>query len=132
MLRDRVLRQITEDHVLRNLVAAPMPASISGYLVRYLDARPGWSPDLTLRAMQPGDPYLICSDGLNGFADPDAIRAVLAVTATPTTAVGLPRWLRGTRAGQRPDHRGGPDGTWEEREGNPLVVGAAAELASRS
>jgi protein phosphatase len=29
LLRDRVLRQITEDHVLSNLVAAPMPARIS-------------------------------------------------------------------------------------------------------
>ena len=40
LLRDRVLRQITEDHVLRNLVAAPMPASIGGYLVRYLTRAP--------------------------------------------------------------------------------------------
>jgi serine/threonine protein phosphatase PrpC len=77
-LRGRVLRQITEDHVVSNLVAAPTPAHISGYLVRYLDARPGWSPDLSLRTAVPGDRYLICSDGLSGFASPDAIRAVLA------------------------------------------------------
>ena len=135
LLRDRVLRQITEDHVLRNLVAAPMPASISGYLVRYLDARPGWSPDLTLRAVQPGDRYLICSDGLNGFADPDAIRAVLADDGdADQTADGL---ISLAYAAGAPDNVtviivDVPGGTWEEREGNPLVVGAAAELASRS
>jgi serine/threonine protein phosphatase PrpC len=135
VLRDRVLRQITEDHVLRNLVAAPMPASISGYLVRYLDARPGWSPDLTLRAVQPGDRYLICSDGLNGFADPDAIRAVLADDGNADqTADGL---ISLAYAAGAPDNVtviivDVPSGTWEEREGNPLVVGAAAELASRS
>jgi protein phosphatase len=135
LLRDRVLRQITEDHVLANLVAAPMPASISGYLVRYLDARPGWSPDLTLRAVQPGDRYLICSDGLNGFAAPDAIRAVLADDGDADQAAdGL---ISLAYAAGAPDNVtviivDVPGGTWEEREGKPLVVGAAAELASRS
>ena len=54
-----------------------MPAQTAAYLVRYLDARPGWSPDLTLRAARPGDRYLICSDGLSGVVGPDAIRDAL-------------------------------------------------------
>jgi PPM family protein phosphatase len=44
MLRNQVLTQITEDHVVSKLVESPMPAQISEHLVRYLDARPGWSP----------------------------------------------------------------------------------------
>ena len=54
--------------------------------MRYLDALPGWSPDLTLRAVQPGDRYLICSDGLSGFTLPGAIRDVLAGSAEAAQA----------------------------------------------
>ena len=134
LLRDRVLRQITEDHVLPNLVATPMPASIGGYLVRYLDARPGWSPDLTLRAVRPGDRYLICSDGLNGFADPDAIREYWPMTVTPTRQ---PRTdlagVRGRRAGQRHgDRHRRTRRDLAGAGGKPARVGAAAELASMS
>jgi PPM family protein phosphatase len=134
LFRDRVLRQITEDHVLSNLVAAPMPARISGYLVRFLDARPGWSPDLTLRTAAPGDRYLICSDGLSGFATPDAIRELLASGGDADQAAeGL---VSLAYAAGAPDNVtvivvDVPGGAWDEPEGNPLVVGAAAELASR-
>lgn len=132
LLRDGILRQVTEDHVVGNLVAAPMPARISGYLVRYLDARPGWSPDLALRAVVPGDRYLVCSDGLSGFAGPDAIRAVLAGGGDPGQAAdGL---VSLACAAGAPDNvtvivADVPGGAWEEREGSPLVLGAAAELA---
>jgi PPM family protein phosphatase len=135
LLRNGVLRQITEDHVLSNLVATPMPERISGYLVRYLDARPGWSPDLTLRAAVPGDRYLICSDGLSGFVGAEAIREVLAdggdADQTAESLVSL------AYAAGAPDNvtvivADVPGGAWEEREGSPLVAGAAAELAGRA
>jgi protein phosphatase len=134
LLRDRVLRQITEDHVLSNLVAAPMPARISGYLVRFLDARPGWSPDLTLRTAATGDRYLICSDGLSGFASPDAIREVLASDGDAGQAAeGL---VSLAYAAGAPDNvtvivMDVPNGTWDEPEENPIIVGAAAELAGQ-
>jgi PPM family protein phosphatase len=95
LLRNRVLRQITEDHVLANLVASPMPAQTGEYLVRFLDARPGWSPDLTVRTARPGDRYLICSDGLSGVVDPAVIldwqipAAHWAVICTNVYRVGL-------------------------------------------
>jgi protein phosphatase len=132
LMRDGVLRQITEDHVLANLVASPMPTQAGGYLVRYLDARPGWSPDLTLRAARPGDRYLICSDGLSGVVGPDAIRDVLADTGDLNQAVAdLTRLAHEAGA---PDNvtliaADVPDGTWPERRGVPLVLGAAASLA---
>jgi PPM family protein phosphatase len=132
LLRDRVLRQITEDHVLANLVASPMPAQTAGYLVRYLDARPGWSPDLTVRAARPGDRYLICSDGLNGVVSLEAIRDAL------TDADDLDQ--AATELIQLAYEAGAPDnvtliaidvpgGVWQERQGTPIVLGAAATLA---
>jgi PPM family protein phosphatase len=135
LLRGRVLRQITEDHVLGNLVAAPMPARIGGYLVRFLDARPGWSPDLTLRTAVPGDRYLICSDGLSGFASPDAIREALAsdgdVDQAAENLVSL------AYAAGAPDNvtvivADVPSGSWDAPEGNPITAGAAAELAGQA
>jgi PPM family protein phosphatase len=128
------LRRITEDHVLGKLVAAPMPARIGEYLVRYLDARPGWSPDLSLRAIQPGDRYLICSDGLSSFASEEAIRDVLADGDVDQAADSL---VALAYAGGAPDNVtvivvDVPDGAWAERDGSPLVLGAAAELAGRT
>jgi PPM family protein phosphatase len=131
LLRGGALRQITEDHVLANLVASPMPAQIGGYLVRFLDARPGWSPDLTLRAAHPGDRYLICSDGLSGVLGPEVIRDVLAGAVDPGQAVAdLTRLAHDAGA---PDNvtliaADVPGGTWRERRGAPLVLGAAASL----
>jgi protein phosphatase len=129
LLRNRVLRQITEDHVLANLVANPMPAQTGSYLVRFLDARPGWSPDLTLRAAYPGDRYLICSDGLSSVVGLDAIRDVLVHVGDLDQAVAdLTRLAHEAGA---PDNvtliaADMPDGTWQERHGVPLVLGAAA------
>lgn len=133
-LRNRVLRQITEDHVVSNLVATPMPARIGGYLVRFLDARPGWSPDLTLRTAAPGDRYLICSDGLSGVVSPDAIREVLADGGDANQAADT--LVRLAYSAGAPDNvtvivLDTLDGTWQEREDSPLILGAAARLAGR-
>lgn len=135
LLRDGTLRRLTEDHVVDNLVRSPMPAQIGEYLVRFLDARPGWSPDLTLRTARPGDRYLICSDGLSGFVRDNAIRDVLAAGATSDQSsgdlVGLAH-----QAGA-PDNVTVivihvPDGIWKERAESPMVLGAAASLAGMS
>jgi protein phosphatase len=131
-LRNQVLAQITEDHVVRNLVSAPMPAQIGEYLVRFLDARPGWSPDLTLRAVLPGDRYLICSDGLSGFVGPDAIRDVLVGGGDLAHAAN--DLIQLAYAAGAPDNvtliaMDLPDGNWQERGDSPLVLGAAASVA---
>jgi PPM family protein phosphatase len=131
-MRNQVLAQITEDHVVGNLVAAPMPARIGRYLVRFLDARPGWSPDLTLRSVLPGDRYLICSDGLSGFVGPDAIRDALADGGDLARAAD--DLIRLAYAAGAPDNVtliaiGVPDGSWQERVDSPLVLGAVARLA---
>lgn len=132
LLRNGTLRQITEDHVVAKLVAAPMPSEIGGYLVRFLDGRPGWSPDLTLREVKPGDRYLVCSDGLSGVLDADAIRDVLAGTADLDSA--LEALTRLTYEAGAPDNLtmigvDVPDGTWRERDADAVVLGSAASLA---
>jgi serine/threonine protein phosphatase PrpC len=134
-LRDGVLMQLTEDHVLSNLVANPMPSEISDYLVRFLDRRLGWSPDLTLRTAIPGDRYLICSDGLSGVLSTDKIREVLRGPGDLDQVVET--LIQETYAAGAPDNVTViavdlPEGTWQARDGSPLVVGAAANLAAAS
>jgi protein phosphatase len=97
--------------------------------VRYLDARPGWSPDLTLRAVRPGDRYLICSDGLSGVVSPDVIRDALADAGDMDEAVA--ELTRLAHEAGAPDNVtliaiDVPGGAWQERQGTPLVLGAAA------
>lgn len=84
-LRDGELRQITEDHVLGKLVSNP--GWMAPVLARYLDGRPDRSPDLALRELQPGDRYLLCSDGLSPVVSDAAIRDVLVAAAGPREAV---------------------------------------------
>jgi PPM family protein phosphatase len=132
LLRDGILRRITEDHVMSKLVAHPMPTGISEYLVRFLDARPGWSPDLTLRTANPGDRYLLCSDGLSGFVSEDAVRDAM-VSVSDLNQV-LDALMRLTREAGAPDNVtmivvDVPDGAWTERTDPPAVLGAAATLA---
>ena len=132
LLRDQVLRQITEDHVLANLVASPMPGQTAAYLVRYLDARPGCSPDLALRAARPGDRYLICSDGLSGVVSPEVIREALTDAGDLDKAVA--ELIRLAHEAGAPDNVtliaiDVPGGVWQERQGNPIVLGAAAAPA---
>ena len=84
-LRDGQLRQITEDHVLGNLVSNAGP--LAPVLSRYLDGRPDRSPDLGLRDLRIGDRYMLCSDGLSPVVSSDEIGAVLAAAADPADAV---------------------------------------------
>jgi serine/threonine protein phosphatase PrpC len=133
LLRGGRLRQLTEDHVLSKLVASPMPPEIGGYLVRFLDARPGWSPDVRLHTARPGDRYLICSDGLSGVLPSGVIRDVLADAGDLDEAAGTLVAL--VHEAGAPDNVtlvavDVPDGTWAERHGAPVVLGAAAAMAA--
>jgi protein phosphatase len=135
MLRRKVLRPITEDHVLGKLVANPAPAQIGGYLVRYLDGRPDRSPDLTLRTALPGDRYLICSDGLSGVLESSVIREVLTSEADAEQAVT--DLIRLTHEAGAPDNvtvivADVPDGTWQVPDNRPVALGAAANQAKAS
>lgn len=133
MLRNHVLVPITEDHVLSKLVSNPMPPQIGEYLVRFLDKRPGASPDLSLRIARPGDRYLLCSDGLSSVLDTEAIREVLAGIQDLSEAAGTLAQL--TYQAGAPDNITAiivdvPDGKWHERAGTPIVLGAADTVAN--
>jgi serine/threonine protein phosphatase PrpC len=135
LLRRGMLRQITEDHVLSKLVASPAPPEIGEYLVRFLDGRPGWSPDLTLWNAMPGDRYLICSDGLSGVLNHDVIRHVL--TGTSDLDLALEALTRLTYEAGAPDNvtmiaADVPEGTWRERDMDARILGAAASVAGTS
>ena len=84
-LRDGQLRQITEYHVLGNLVSNAGP--LAPVLSRYLDGCPDRSPDLGLRDLRTGDRNLIRSDGLSPIVSTEEIGALLAAAAEPADAV---------------------------------------------
>jgi serine/threonine protein phosphatase PrpC len=131
LLRNGVLTPLTEDHILSNLVANPMPPDIGSYLVRFLDARPDWSADLTLHTAHSGDRYLMCSDGLSGFVALDAIKDVVTHRGEADQAVA--ELVDLAHAAGAPDNVtviviDVPDGAWQQRLEKPLVLGAAANI----
>src|SRR5262249_18032968 len=78
LLRKGELRQITEDHTLGELLAdVGVSDRLTPMLVRYLDGRPGRSPDLIPRELDAGDRYLLCSDGLSGVVSFETMRGAL-------------------------------------------------------
>jgi protein phosphatase len=131
-LRHGRLRQITEDHVLGNLVSNAGP--LAPVLSRYLDGRPDRSLDLGLRELRTGDRYLICSDGLSPVVSDEAIGAVLAAAADPADAV----YQLVTLA----EEAGGPDNVSVividvrdsdvgSKPAEPVTLGAAAAAVTR-
>jgi len=131
-LRDGQLRQITEDHVLGNLVSNAGP--LAPVLSRYLDGRADRSPDLSLRELRAGDRYMICSDGLSPVVNIEAISAVLAAATEPADAV---RQLVALA-----EEAGGPDNvsvividvqdpSTGSEPAEPVTLGAAAAAVTR-
>jgi PPM family protein phosphatase len=131
LLRGGQLRQITEDHILGNLVSNA--GALAPVLSRYLDGRPDRSPDLGLRSVRTGDRYLLCSDGLSPVVGTEAIGAVLASSPDPAEAV---RQLVALA-----DKAGGPDNisviVIDVRSGDgsgpaePVTLGGAAAALTR-
>ena len=131
-LRHGRLRQITEDHVLGNLVSNAGP--LAPVLSRYLDGRPDRSPDLGLRELRTGERYLICSDGLSPVVSDEAIGAVLAAATDPADAVHQLLALA--------EEAGGPDNVSvividvrdpdvDSQPAEPVTLGAAAAAVTR-
>jgi protein phosphatase len=85
-LRDGQLTQITKDHTLvQSLVdegqITPDEALTHprrSWILRALDGREESEPDLEVLDPQPGDRYLLCSDGLSDYVDLTAIATALA------------------------------------------------------
>ena len=73
-LRQGELVQLTTDHTMGN-------AGITGPMAEHLERAVGIAPtvkvDIIIGRPQPGDLYLLCSDGLTKMVKPDAIRDIL-------------------------------------------------------
>jgi protein phosphatase len=85
LLRDGRARQLTEDHSwiqeqVRAGLLSPGDAMVSRFrniITRSVGFEPGVVPDLFTMPVEPGDCYLICSDGLSNYFSVDEIGRVL-------------------------------------------------------
>ncbi|MGO4377741.1 PP2C family protein-serine/threonine phosphatase [Pseudoduganella sp. RAF53_2] len=81
--RDGLLEQLTHDHTLYQQAleqGLPEPLPPRNLLLQALGPSPDIEPDVFAMPLQPGDLYLLCSDGLYGEAQAGAIEAILAHT----------------------------------------------------
>jgi PPM family protein phosphatase len=85
LLRGGEFSQITHDHTFVQTLVDEGRISAAeaehhpqrSLLMRALDGRSEPEPDLSVRDVQPGDRYLVCSDGLSGVVSEDTMRAAL-------------------------------------------------------
>ncbi|WP_243708678.1 protein phosphatase 2C domain-containing protein [Actinomadura sp. GC306] len=95
LLRAGELNLLTRDHTMvRSLAGDERPAEgeSAGHprrskLVRALQSGAGADADLFRHDAQPGDRYLLCSDGVFMFVEPEEIRETLVRAASPAEAV---------------------------------------------
>jgi serine/threonine protein phosphatase PrpC len=79
--RNGKLRQMTSDHTMRDLGVTGEGAA---HLSRAVGVWPVVPIDVVFGKPQPGDLYLLCSDGLTKMVTDEDIRAVLAGSAAPS------------------------------------------------
>jgi PPM family protein phosphatase len=95
LLRGGELFQLTEDHTyVQSLVKAGKIGSDEAathperqLLERALEATSDPEADLSLHAVESGDRYLLCTDGLHGVVATAQIQSALSASADPETAV---------------------------------------------
>jgi serine/threonine protein phosphatase PrpC len=141
LLREGELYQITHDHTLVQSLVDEGRISADdvsthpqrSLLLRALDGRSVAEPDLSVHDAQPGDRYLLCSDGLSGVVSDETLRETLASIEDPEAVA---RQLIELAL-----HGGGPDNitcivadvvdTAASRvppTGTPVLAGAAANV----
>jgi PPM family protein phosphatase len=142
LLRDGKLTQLTQDHTfVQGLVDEGRITETEArshphrsLLLRALDGRHDAEPDLSTFEVHPGDRLLICSDGLCGYVDDEAIERGLESGTPDEAARGLLQMALDA---------GGPDNVTTVigdvvdagaavaagAATGPMVVGAAAERA---
>ncbi|MEU3271826.1 protein phosphatase 2C domain-containing protein [Saccharomonospora sp. NPDC006951] len=93
--REGELRQLTKDHTMVQTLVdeGQIPAELAArhpsrsVLIRALLAGSAGEPDLSLHTAEPGDRYLLCSDGLTDVATAEEIGGILDSAADPLEAV---------------------------------------------
>jgi PPM family protein phosphatase len=94
LLREGELYQITHDHTLVQSLVDEGRISADdvsthpqrSLLLRALDGRSIAEPDLSVHDSQPGDRYLLCSDGLSGVVSDETLRDTLSTIEDPEVA----------------------------------------------
>jgi serine/threonine protein phosphatase PrpC len=142
LLREGELYQITHDHTLVQSLVDEGRISADdvsthpqrSLLLRALDGRSVAEPDLSVHDSQPGDRYLLCSDGLSGVVSDETLRETLSAIEDPEAVARqlIELALQG----------GGPDNitcivadvvdtatTRMPPTGTPVMAGAAANVA---
>jgi protein phosphatase len=97
LLRDGQLQQVTEDHswVAEQVRAGAMSlqqaeqSPFRNVITRSMGGAPEVEPDLTAIKLQPGDRYLLCSDGLSGMVSDDEIARLLGEGSPSVAAWNL-------------------------------------------
>jgi PPM family protein phosphatase len=97
LLRDGELSQLTRDHTFvqglvdegRITAAEARTHPHRNLIMKVLDGRHEVEPDLTMLDAQPGDRMLLCSDGLTGVLDDDAMRDMLREGSPDSVALTL-------------------------------------------
>ena len=95
LMRDGELAPLTTDHtfvqaLVDDGVMAPEEAVVHprrSLLLRALLSTGVAEPDLSIHDGQPGDRYLLCSDGLTDYSPLEAVHEILAAVAEPAAAV---------------------------------------------
>jgi protein phosphatase len=93
LLRNGEFQQVTEDHswVAEQVKAGALTleqaeqSPFRNVITRSMGGAPEVEPDLTAIRLEPGDRYLLCSDGLSGMV-PDAEIAQLLAQSSPSVA----------------------------------------------
>jgi serine/threonine protein phosphatase PrpC len=93
LVRDGAMFQITQDHTLvqsllddGKITAEEVASHPQRFLLLQALTGDDFEPDLELRDAQPGDRYLLCSDGLHQVVTADALIHVLLTVSDPDQA----------------------------------------------
>jgi PPM family protein phosphatase len=143
LLRDRKLTKLTQDHTfVQGLVDEGRITEVEArshphrsLLLRALDGRHDAEPDLSTFEVHPGDRLLVCSDGLCGYIDDEAIERALEDGTPDEAALRLLEMALDAGGpdnitcvvGDVVDGQAPVDG--DSGAAGPMVVGAAAERA---
>ncbi len=105
-MRDGIMEQLTEDHVIvadvKRHPADPRPARKRKYVTRALGTKAKVKPDVTLVDAFPEDLFLLCSDGLTDVVGDDDIVTIIERAR--------PNWRKAIRSLiHLANKRGGPD-----------------------
>ncbi|MPZ95131.1 MAG: serine/threonine-protein phosphatase [Propionibacteriales bacterium] len=142
LLRDGELSQLTHDHTFVQTLVDDGRISAEearthphrNLIMKVLDGRQDNEPDLSMHTVTAGDRLLLCSDGLPGFVDDDAIKQILADGSPDSVSIALVQAALDANSSDNitvvvADLVGAGDPVDPESAASlgPLLVGAAAE-----